>query len=446
MKDKEDKPQKQNLRWFQYKSPSTSTDLSEDAIVTFGARAAGADLSGEQVRGLYGDVCRKVTAGTGRSFLWRAGDFRADDAPVEPVVTAWTESAPPLYCAVDLTAGTNTTSYPFQYYPSAAAIPGGVGNLAWKTQWLLMRRIDPTGPEGFTMGTPDGEALAGRNETPHTVILTQAYYMAIYETTQEQWVRVCQTWTTDKRNNNDKGTPMASGGGTPFVYRSRPADSMTQIEAAAFAADLAARTGRAFRLPTEAQWEWACQAGAGDTVANYDWVVHWDVTGMLQFTGNHHVHPQYDLDEPGPREVGSFPPNAFGLYDMEGNAWELARDHYVEDRRTLANQIDPEGPSSTSEAKVVIRGGSYYQDFNGFNAMTGKGRESVTPASRYPYGVTQGDRSVSVRFSIDVDGSPASTSAESAPCAVDARVKTVALSEGLKIDTLHAMGSLFILR
>lgn len=77
---------------------------------------------------------------------------------------------------------------------------------------------------------------------------------------------------------------------------------------------------------------------------------------------------------------------------------------------------------------------------------TGQGQESVTPASRFPYLAKQGDYSVGARFSIDMDGSPASTSAESAPCAVDARVMTVACSAGMKIDTLHARGSLFLLR
>ena len=326
-------------------------DLSEDAIITFGARTGGVELPGEQVRGLYGDVCRKVAAGTGRSFLWRAGDFRADDAPVEPVVTAWTESAPPLYCAVDLAAGTNTTSYPFQYYPSAAAIPGGVSNLAWKTQWLLMRRIDPTGPDGFTMGTPAGEALAGRNETPHKVILTQAYYMAIYETTQEQWVRVCQTWTTDKRNNNDKGTPMANGG-TPFVYRSRPADSMTQIEAAAFADDLAARTGRAFRLPTEAQWEYACRAGTtgpfyvpGATEA---------VANTIAHNFSNRVNSEQGVGQDQSTRAGSYLPNAWGLYDMIGNVWEWCSDTF----EANLGSVTVTDPETTGSGNGVIRGGS----------------------------------------------------------------------------------------
>ena len=424
--------------------------LDAPAIVSVELRANGERLPAAAAEGLAGAVNRIVPAGT-HTVTWNAcSGWNGNNAAVTARVTASATNSLPLYLAIDLSGGTDASTWPVMYFADEASVPGGVTNKTWKTTAMLFRRIDPTDSVGFVMGCAY-EHASNRHplrEHPVRVWLTKPYYMAVFETTNAQWVRLGGADCATDRYYLGSMAPVDK---MRYTYV-RGSDKGLQWPEVAEPDDASAagyfrlRTGLAVDIPTEAQWEWACQAGAGDTVANYDWVVHPDGTKMLQFSGDNRVHPQYDFDEAGPREVGSFPPNAFGLYDMEGNAWEFARDHYVEDRRTLANQIDPEGPSSTSEAKVVIRGGSYYQGFNGFNAMTGKGQESVTIASRHPYGVTQGDSSVTVRFSIDVDGSPASTSVESAPCAVDARVKTVALSEGLRIDTLHAMGSLFILR
>lgn len=366
-------------------------DLSEDAIITFGAKASGTDLPGEQLRGLYGDVCRKVPAGTGRSFFWRAGDLRADDTAVEPIVTAWTDAAPPLYCAVDLAAGTNTTSYPFQYYPSAAAIPSGGTNLAWKTQWLLMRRIDPTGPQGFIMGTPDGEELKGLNESPHTVVLTNAFYMAVYETTQEQWVRVCHTWTTAKVHNDGHDSPLVDGG-TPFVYRTRPADSMSQVEATDFAALLAARTGRAFRLPTEAQWEYACRAGTtgpfyvpGSTEA---------VANTIARNSANRTDPVRGLTAEDTARVGSYLPNDWGLYDMIGNVWEWCSDTFVADLGT-ASVTEPEG---TGSGNGVIRGGSFWEPIK----PRSNDGACCKCSSRYSFDKTSRSYNVGFRVSMNI--------------------------------------------
>ena len=423
--------------------------LDAPAIVSVELLAGGASLPPAAADGLAGDVNRIVPAGT-HEIVWnaRTGWQGNSAAAVTARVTASATNSLPLYLAIDLSGGIDAATWPVMYFAREADVPGGVTNKTWKTTAMLFRRIDPTDSVGFVMGCAYEHQL-NRNplsEHPVRVWITKPYYMAVFETTNAQWVRLAGADCGRERYYQGSMAPVER-----MAYRYvRGYDKglqwpeVAEPDETSAANYFRARTGLAVDIPTEAQWEWACQAGTGDSVANFDWVVN-EATQMLQYNGNAMVHPQYVLNDRGTRDVGSFPPNAFGLYDMEGNVWEFARDHYVEDRRTLASQIDPVGPPSASATNVVIRGGSYFQDFNGTKA-DGSPKESVIPASRYAFSPTAFDYSLGVRFSIDVDGSPASTTAESAPCAVDARVKTVALSEFVKIDTLHGMGSVIILR
>lgn len=422
--------------------------LDAPAIVSLELLAGGERLPAAATATLAGAVNRVVPAGT-QTIVWNARTGWNGDAiaSVTARVTASATNSLPLYLAVDLAGGTGAMTWPVMYFAGEMDVPGGVTNQTWKKTAMLFRRIDPTDSTGFVMGCAYEHVKHRhpRREHPVRVWITKPYYMAVYETTNAQWVRLAGGDCGQSHYYQGSMAPVEQ---VAYTYVRGNAQGVqwpevSEPDAVSAAGYFRARTGLAVDIPTEAQWEWACQAGAGDTLANYDWVVHSDALKMLQFISNCRIHPQYDYAVAGTVEVGSFPPNAFGLYDMEGNVWELVRDHYVEDRRTLANQIDPAGPSSAEEARVVIRGGSYYQSFNG---GTGAGQDSVIPASRYPYDTGKNDNSVGVRFSIDVDGSPSATTAESAPCVVDGRVKAVALSQGVKIDTIHAMRLLLLIR
>ena len=133
----------------------TYTLSGEAAIVTLGIETNGVAIPDAAVTRLSGDVCKKVEAGS-RSIVWNAGADWPENLTVvaKAKVTAWSVDAPPLYCAVDVTQGTSAQTYPVYYYVSAEGVPGGVTNYAYKTNLILMRRIDSTGGEGFWMGSP----------------------------------------------------------------------------------------------------------------------------------------------------------------------------------------------------------------------------------------------------------------------------------------------------
>ncbi|MDD2456579.1 MAG: SUMF1/EgtB/PvdO family nonheme iron enzyme, partial [Kiritimatiellae bacterium] len=126
-------------------------------------------------------------------------------------VTAWSVDAPPLYCAVDITAGSSAQAYPVCYYTSAEGVPGGVTNELYKTLRILMRRIGPTGGEGFTMGSPVNETgRTAAREAQVQAVLTKGYYAGVYEVTQGQWYQVmgdtAQAWPSKWSNNDYKLT------------------------------------------------------------------------------------------------------------------------------------------------------------------------------------------------------------------------------------------------
>ena len=177
-------------------------------------------------------------------------------------------------------------------------------------------------PGSFTMGSNQS------NENPaHKVNLTKPYYLSKYEVTQEQWEKVM--------------------GGNPSQFKDtkNPVENVSWTDCQSFVAKLKEKVpGRAFRLPTEAEWEYACRAGTtgdycyGDgegTLAEYAW---------YNSNSNSTTHP-----------VGEKKPNAWGLYDMHGNVWEWCADWYGDYPATAVG--DPQGSSPGSDR--VVRGGSW---------------------------------------------------------------------------------------
>ena len=172
---------------------------TEDAIVTVSIETNGIALPDSALTKLSGDVCKVVQPGTGKSIIWDAGADWPENATTtaKAKVTAWSTNAPPLYCVVDVVGGANAQSYPVYYYVSADAVPGGVTNYIYKTVKILMRKIPPTGAEGFLMGSPDTETGRGGDETWHDVVLTKAFYIGVYEMTQSQWYQVMGVWPSN---------------------------------------------------------------------------------------------------------------------------------------------------------------------------------------------------------------------------------------------------------
>ncbi len=192
----------------------------------------------------------------------------------------------------------------------------------------------------FTMGSPDGEAGRDVVETQHEVTISQDYYLGAYEVTQDQYKNVMGA--------NPSRVLFRDGefdGG-------RPATNMSWQEAGAFCQKLSEQAeekklGRVYRLPTEAEWEYACRAGR-QTVYSFG-----DSPESLG------LFAAYEKNSRGmTANVGSKKPNDWGLFDMHGNVWEYCADWDV-DYQT-GPVVDPKGPNEGTHRS--IRGGSVNMD------------------------------------------------------------------------------------
>ena len=181
----------------------------------------------------------------------------------------------------------------------------------------------------FVMGSPSNEKESAINEGPqHKVRISKGFWMGIYEVTQAQYQAVMGTNTSTFKGDN------------------LPVEEVSWNEAVEFCKKLNQKEGKTYRLPTEAEWEYACRAGSttrfsfGDNDSGFG-----DYAWYTDNSGNR-THP-----------VGQKKPNAFGLYDMHGNVWEWCNDWCNESYYSQSPEVDPQGPSS--EETRVLRGGSW---------------------------------------------------------------------------------------
>jgi formylglycine-generating enzyme required for sulfatase activity len=203
----------------------------------------------------------------------------------------------------------------------------------------------------FMMGSPDTEEHREDNEFLHKVTISKAFYMQTTEVTQGKWTSVMGTgpWR-GKQFTKNKGTANIA------------ATYISWDDAVAYCKKLSEKEGKTYRLPTEAEWEYACRAGTqtswsfGDKqndLGDYAWYDEnaYEITGDW---GGRYAH-----------EVGLKKPNAFGLYDMHGNAGEWCSDYYEEDYYKQSPENDPTGPGSSTSSigwvPRVLRGGSFYR-------------------------------------------------------------------------------------
>lgn len=216
-----------------------------------------------------------------------------------------------------------------------------------RTMELWLRRI-PAGT--FVMGGTFPEDIEiFNNELPaHKVTLSKDFYLGIFPVTRKQWELVMgpgdlfhdedeSGYPADQFSYND-----ICGKNRPWPYRKN-----ASVTPDSFLGTLRARTGlEGLDLPTEAQWEYACRAGTTTEYSFGDSITPSQV--------NYRDSPTHSL------EVGSYPPNAWGLYDMHGTVWEWCRDWYG--KYTGKEENDPTGPSRpkyASDRARVVRGGSY---------------------------------------------------------------------------------------
>ena len=212
----------------------------------------------------------------------------------------------------------------------------------------------------FIMGESDLEQYGGMPQ--HSVTLP-AFHLGRFAVTQKQWKAIMH-----HNLSANKGEDL-------------PVENVSWHDATEFCRRLSRLTGRNYRLPSEAEWEYACRAGTttaysfGDEIttqlANY-----WDMSGDIYSS----------MDETGPINVvlatvpvGSFYPNAFGLYNMHGNVYELCQDKYFQQEAdTVSSGID--SYDREQAIAVVIKGGSC--DYYAYNCRSAY-RSDTLPSYRY---------------------------------------------------------------
>ena len=181
--------------------------------------------------------------------------------------------------------------------------------------------------------------------------ITKPFYLGKYLVTQEQWEAVMGNNPSNFKGPKNPVEKVSWDDCQEFLEQAQCEDS-------------AARAGK-FRLPTEAQWEYACRAGARRSIASATTSRGWANTRGTTTNSGSKTHP-----------VGEKKPNAWGLYDMHGNVWEWCQDWYDGGYYAKSPTDDPAGPATGSDR--VDRGG-------GWNAAPGAaGRRTATATGRGP--------------------------------------------------------------
>ena len=287
---------------------------------------------------------------------------------VEPVE----EPATPMkdYLIVDLSGGADATMWPV-----TAADTVDVGDDAYKTTKILFRRVHARGE--FMQGAPADEPLRHpkyEGSKSVSTTLTNDYYMAVYELTQEQMNRITGQAVVEGQGGAYPAYAFAWTAVRGTAVGTRWPDS-SDVDADSLIGRLRARAelttdfmpeGWKFDLPTDAQWEFACRAGTttawnnGTDVNFYTnsigKVVDDNLDKLAWYSGNSggNLHP-----------VGLKQPNAFGLYDMHGGVWEMTLCSTF-GGAGLYGDVEPVGAGCGSDGSQyrTIRGGSYKNSWN----------------------------------------------------------------------------------
>jgi formylglycine-generating enzyme required for sulfatase activity len=199
-------------------------------------------------------------------------------------------------------------------------------------------------PEGrFLMGSPKTKKGRYRDEGPQHQVTLEPFYMGKYPVTQAQYEAVM--------GNNPSYFKSW------FKGKNRPVEQVSWHDAVEFCKRLSEMTGRTYRLPSEAQWEYAIRAGTttpfyfGETITSK----------LANYNGNYtYASESKGVYRGKTTDVGSFPPNAFGLYDMHGNVWEWCADTW-HDNYDGAPTDGSVWEEDTSRNNRVLRGGSWFR-------------------------------------------------------------------------------------
>jgi formylglycine-generating enzyme required for sulfatase activity len=201
-------------------------------------------------------------------------------------------------------------------------------------------------PSGqFKMGSPEDELGRLDHESPIHDVTVQPFFLGRYPITQAQW-QIVAGLPKEKYPLNPNPAQ--------FDGENCPVEQVSWLDATEFCLRLSKKTGRTYRLPSEAEWEYACRAGTitpfhcGETI-----------TGKFANYASEIIYQQEDSCNSSKQTnpVGQFPPNQFGLYDMHGNVWEWCQDHWHSNYDEAPN----DGSAwlhKDENTKPILRGGS----------------------------------------------------------------------------------------
>ena len=352
-------------------------------------------IGGKNICNAQGDVWKKVSGKDTYTITWQPDQiwtdaegegFKIAANGARARVTAWPVDNTPNYMVVDISAGAQPNTQ--TYYPTADFVPGGVTNSLYKTTTLLMRKImakDVT----WTMGSTTLETKRNASrEATHQVTLTSNYYIGVYQVTQAQWDLIQPSCLAPSFYSNAADRAMRPVEQVCYNEIRNAANSQTADTAYNWPADpnpnsflgkLRTKSGLDFDLPSDAQWEFAARAGNGDTKwgngsgilngdadANLNLLGRYERNGGKVLNGSSYANPAQSCGATnGTAIVGSYAPNAWGLYDMQGNLFEWCLDWFEENINAHggAVNIDPSAPAKTlsgaSGVTRVSRGGSW---------------------------------------------------------------------------------------
>jgi formylglycine-generating enzyme required for sulfatase activity len=238
-----------------------------------------------------------------------------------------------------------------------AAVAGPVAAQAAGQAWTnsIGMVFVPIAAGSFQMGSDANDSEAAANEKPkHGVTISKPFLLGKFEVTQAQWEAVMGSspFTLDRSNPFYNLPGMAAR----ITKPDHPA-TVSWNDAQDFIKRLNQKEGHArYRLPTEAEWEYAARAG---TTTAYSFGDDAKQLGRFAWFGE-------DFTSGGSHPVGRKPANPWGLHDIHGNAWEWVQDRYADGYGTSAPQVDPSGPSTGSGREV--RGGSWHSTAGGWRS------------------------------------------------------------------------------
>ncbi len=228
-------------------------------------------------------------------------------------------------CADDDNPATTTTTIMEE---TTTTISAGPENL--DTIESIGENIVPIPSGTFEMGCSDGDKDCGLDEYPSHTVTISSFKMSSCEVTQGQWKAVMGS---NPSYFSDCGDDC-------------PVETVSWNDAQNFIDELNSQTGKNYRLPTEAEWEYAARAGTTTKWYCGDYETCLDDIAWYNDNSGRQTHP-----------AGQKQPNARGIYDISGNVWEWVADSYDRDYYEYSPSTDPQGPSSGSAQ--VLRGGSW---------------------------------------------------------------------------------------